>query len=196
MPLKLGASTAMRYVPSWSILVLIVTSAVFAAAEVRKPVEITGSGRPVPSPDGRLELFWRRSDPNGPHEIWLRSSQKPTEQTLVYAFNRSASVLWSPNSALIAITDRQTSDETRVRVFRVLPALVVLEIKDAARYIDETFFLGKDGAPIYGHSYAGAVRWSKDSDSLEVEVRAYDALDGSQRKLRKKVWVKFPPLIK
>jgi len=196
MSLKLGALAAMRFLPLSSILVLTLTSTVLPAAEFRKPVEITGSGGSVPSPDGRLELFWSRSDPNGPHEIWVRSSQKPTEQTLVHTFSRSASVLWSPNGALIAITDRQTSDETRVRVFRVLPALVVQEMKDAARYIDKAFFLGKDGAPIYGHSYAGAVRWSKDSDSLEVEIRAYDALDGSQRKLQKRVWVKFPPLIK
>ncbi len=183
----------MRGLVLGSLVAFSVITGAFSAHGQKHPQEITGSTKPLRSPDGRFELVWRRAEPNGPHEIWVRSSGKLTEQAFMYLFIRGASVVWSPDSTMVAITDRQSSDEARVRVFRIATPLAVEEKKEVAEFIEESFFREKDGSPIFGHSYARVVKWSRDSKSLLVELTAYDALDGSKRRLQQEARIMIPP---
>ncbi len=152
---------------------------------------ITGRAEPITSPDGRLDLVWRRNEAKGVHEIWVRPTSDDAQARLLYSFGRDALVLWAPNGTTVAITDRLGSDETRVRVFRLAPDLEAAEILSVAEYV-ETFFLDGEGRPAFGHSYAYAMRWARDSNSLQVELRAYDPVDGSRRTLKKTVNVRIP----
>jgi hypothetical protein len=175
-----------------TILVLSLVSAAFATYPQAKPQQITGLDQPVTSPDGRFQLLWKRNEKVEMHEIWLRSSSAPEEQALMYSFGRGANVLWSPDSTMVALTDAATSDQAFVRVFRITGPTVFEEIKEIEHSIEKKYFKHKDGSYIFDHTYALVTEWSKDSKSLEVEVKAHGALDGSNRSLQKKVTVRIP----
>jgi hypothetical protein len=146
----------------------------------------------VVSPDRRYELFWKRNESAEKHEIWLRLSENAAIQALMYSYERNADVLWSPDSTLIAITDLAGSSESYVKVFRIQSSLAFREVKEVPQFIETKYFTNKDGSSIFSHQYASVSRWSKDSRYLEIDLRAYDALDGSQRSLRKRVKVAIP----
>jgi hypothetical protein len=153
---------------------------------------ITGLNGAVFSPDRRYELFWKRNESAEKHEIWLRSAENPTVQALLYSYERNADVLWSPDSTLVAITDLAGSSESYVKVFRIQPSIAFSEIKEVPHFIEKKYFTNKDGSSIFSHQYAAVSRWSKDSNYIEITLRGYDALDGSQRSLRKRVKVAIP----
>lgn len=158
----------------------------------QQPREITGASEPVPSPDGRLELLWRRNEAEGVHEIWLRPAGDHTRARRIYSFNRSASVLWSPSGGMVAITDRRYSDESRVTLFRVFADREPREVTAVPRSI-ERLFADKRGQLAFDHSYAEAVRWSRDSRRLRIHTWAYGADDRKPRRLDRLITVKIPP---
>ncbi len=156
------------------ILALNLVTAAFSAEQYLKPGVIPGLEKPFPSPDGRLELLYRSSEnnPNSlPHEIWIRSTRNPKDQTLLYSMGRNGNVLWSPDSTMVAITDAASSTDSFVLVFRVLSPTTFEEVKEVRQVLDQKFF---NNSRIYGdHRYAKVVRWSRDSKSLLVELRAH-----------------------
>lgn len=162
------------------------------AAQGPSPIAITGLSGSVYSPDRRYELFWKRNEFTEKHEIWVRSSVNTTDQALLYSYERSADVLWSANSTSVAITDHAGSNESHIRAFQIQSPTAFSEIKIVSQYIDAKYFINKDGSMIFGHHHAAVSRWSKDSRFLEVELSAYDALDGSKRSLRKRVKIAIP----
>jgi hypothetical protein len=177
-----------------SILLLCSTSIRVDAEQNQLPTVITALERAVFSPDWRYELRWKRNDHSEKHEIWLRSSTDAENQALLYSYERNADVLWSPDSIYVAITDRVGSSESFVRVFRIQSSTTFSEIKEIPQFIDQKYLTNKDGSLNFSHHYAAIFRWSKDSRYLEIELSAYDALDGSQRSLRERVKVAIPPV--
>jgi hypothetical protein len=175
-----------------SILGLCVISVGVDAAQGQVPIAITGLSGWVHSPDRRYQLFWKKNESTEKHEIWVRSSENMADQTLLYSYERIADVLWSPDSTLVAITDRAGSSESYVKAFQIQSPTAFSEIKMVPQYIDATYFTNKNGSMIFGHHFAAVSRWSKDSAFLEVELRAYDALDGSKRSLRERVKIAIP----
>jgi hypothetical protein len=180
------------YLVLGTILTLSLVSTALAADQQAKPQQITGLDQPITSPDGRFQLLWKRNEKVELHEIWLRSSRTPDEQALLYSFGRSADVLWSPDSTMVAITDAATSDQAFVTVFRITGPKAFEEIKEIGRFIEEKYFKRKDGSYIFDHTYALVAGWSKDSKSLQVELKAHGAMDGSNLSLQKKVTVRIP----
>ena len=157
-----------------------------AAGESRR---ITGSSEAIPSPAGGLELVWRRNVVQSTHEIWVRPVGEDPKARLLYSFGRDALVLWAPNGKMVAITDHSGTDQARVRVFRVFADRDPIEISRVAEEI-ERLLVDQEGRAIFGHSYAFAMRWLRDSRALRVELRGYEALDGSPRRLRKTIDVR------
>jgi hypothetical protein len=162
------------------------------AAQGQLPIAITGLSESVYSPNQRYELSWKRNESTEKHEIWVRSSENTADQTLLYSYERNADVLWSPDSTLVAITDRAGSSESYVKAFQIQSPTAFSEIKMVPQYIDAKYFTDKNGSMIFGHHLAAVSRWSKDSKFLEVELRAYDALDGNKRSLNKRVKIAIP----
>lgn len=162
------------------------------AAQGPSPIAITGLSGSVYSPDRRYELFWKRDESTEKHEIWVRSSVNTADQALLYCYERNADVLWSPDSTLVAITDRAGSNESYVKAFQIQSPTAFSEIKMVPQYIDAKYFTNKNGSMIFGHHHAAVSRWSEDSRFLEVELSAYDALDGSKRSLRKRIKIAIP----
>jgi hypothetical protein len=162
------------------------------AAQGQLPIAITGVSGSVSSPDRRYELLWKRNESAEKHEIWIGPSENTADQTLLYSYERNADVLWSPDSTLVAITDRAGSSESYVKAFKIQSPTTFSEIKMIPQYIDATYFTNKDGSLNFGHHFAAVSRYSKDSKFLEVELNAYDALDGSKRSLRKRVRIAIP----
>lgn len=156
------------------------------AAQGQLPVAITGLRGSVSSPDRRYELSWKRNESTEKHEIWLRLSENMADQMLLYAYEINADVLWSPNSTLVAITARAGSSESYAKAFQIQSPTAFSEINAGPQYIDAKYFTNKDGSMIYWSSPRAVSRWSKDSKFLEVELSAYDALDGSKRSIRKR----------
>jgi hypothetical protein len=163
------------------------------AAQGQLPIAITGLNGSVSSPDRRYELLWKRNESTEKHEIWIRPSENTADQMLLYSYERNADVLWSPDSTLVAITDRAGSSESIVKAFKIQSPTTFSEIKSVPQYIDAKYITNKDGSMIFGHHLAAVSSWSKDSKFLEVELSAYDALDGSNRSLRKRVKIAIPP---
>jgi hypothetical protein len=164
---------------------------VLPAIAEEQPTEITGVAEAVPSPDGRLELVWRRNETQYIQEIWVRPSKDSSQGWLLYSFIRSASVLWSPNGRMVAITDRYSSNESRVVLFYFFNDTAWRPVTALSEAI-EKFFDDKKGQPLFSHSHARAVRWSPDSKTLQVRLHAYDALDGTRLELNKLVDVVIP----
>jgi hypothetical protein len=175
-----------------SVLGLCVLSVGIDAAQIQLPIAITGLSESVSSPDRRYELVWKRNESTEKHEIWIRSSENIADQTRLYSYERNADVLWSPDSTLVAITDRAGSSESYVKAFQIQSPTAFSEIKVVPQYIDAQYFTNKNGSMIFGHHHAAVSRWSKDSTFLEVELHAYDALDGSKRSVRKRVKIAIP----
>jgi len=176
------------------ILTLRLVFTALAADQQLKPQQITFLDQPIPSPDRQFELLYRKNEtkPDAPHEIWIRSSKNSASETLLYSYGRDADVLWSPNSKLLAITDRAGSSESYVKVFQIESPAAFQEIKEIGQYIEANFFRDKDGSAIWSHNYAYVVSWSGNSKSLLVQLNAHDALDGSKRTLHKRVTVRIP----
>ena len=160
----------------WTILLAwLVVSPALAAERRKEPRQITGLAEPIPSPDGRFELFYRKDDTKGKppdyypdHEIWIRSKMDPAKSVLVYSYGRGADVLWSPDSKMVAITDFAGSSESYVVIFRISPQLVLEAIPEVEPFIESH---EKQMLPAYDHFYAEVVRWSEDSKSLTINLR-------------------------
>ena len=160
------------------------------------PKQIVGTSRPIASRDGRLELVWRRNDDEGVHEIWLQPAKDHTRARRIYALERNASVLWSPNGKMVAITDACGSDTARVGVLAVFVEREPLELTTVARDV-ERFFVDDKGDAIFDHSYARAIRWSRDSTMLQIHLRAHNPIhEQAQRLFEKRITVKtlFSPV--
>jgi hypothetical protein len=118
-----------------SILGLCVIYVGVDAAQSPSPIAITGLNGSVSSPDRRYELFWKRNESTEKHEIWVRSSVNTADQALLYSYERNADVLWSPDSTLVAITDRAGSNESYVKAFQIQSPTAFSEIKIVSQYI-------------------------------------------------------------
>ena len=153
------------------------------------PESVEGRETPVSSPDGRWEIFWRRAAASDvlDHEIWLRSAWKPATARRIFGYGRHAEVLWSPDSKLIAINDRALSNEAWVSVFRVLPEGHVAEIGSFTERIKK-LHTGKDSAP-FDHLYVTALKWSRDSKTLLVQVKGH----GDRREVDRRITVRVIP---
>ena len=93
-------------------------------------------------------------------------------------------MLWSPNGKLIAINNRAVSNEAYVFVPRVLPVGAVAEINSFADRIKK-LVAGKELAAL-DHVYITALKWSRDSKTLLVQVNGH----GSGRELERRIAVR------
>ena len=165
-------------------------STALAADQQAKPQQITGMEQPIPSPDGRSALLYKKNqtNPDQPyHEIWVRSTEAPGKEALLFEYGRDANVLWSPDSTMVAITHAATSTDSFVFVFRVVSLTMFEEVKEVAQFLDTTFFNNRNIKA--DHRYAEVVSWSQDSKSLLVALSGHG--DGG-REFHKKVRIKIP----
>ena len=125
------------------------------------------------SPDGRWVLRWQEATASTPHVLFVerRGSDGPVK---LLSFDRSITVLWSPDTTYAAITDHSGSSDSDV-LLAELPSGTVTNVEGQMR---RTL---KSHQPIYanGHRYFNALRW-KSNSQLIFEVRAYDAVPGRE----------------
>jgi hypothetical protein len=145
---------------------------------------------PLRSPDGRLEIIWKKPpdadwNKDWDRELWIRRVGEPGWGKVLYSFPRSADVLWSPDGTMVAITDEWGSNGSSIVILRVHPDEPPREIQGVTRKIERLL------AP-FGHAYAYADCWSADSRRLRVRLRAHGALDGSARTLEKVTVIAIP----
>jgi hypothetical protein len=156
----------------------------FPAERYSKLAIIPPLEKPLRSPDGGLELVYKENQKASDyriHEIWVRSTKHPGESSLLYAMGRSGAVLWSPNSKMVAVENAASSTDSFVHVFRVWSPNKVSEINQVADFLKARFF---DNENIRGdHRYAELDKWSSDSKSLIVRLRAHglEVRDGQPR---------------
>jgi len=117
---------------------------------------------------------WRETAGPHEHELWLRD-RGTTERLLTFA--RHVDVLWSPDSAAIAITDYVGSDSADVWV-------IGLRDPRQRASVEEAFNRAFGRPPeVYrnGHRYFVARGWASPS-ALSFTIRAYDAEPGHEYK--------------
>jgi hypothetical protein len=124
------------------------------------------------SPDGRWVLRWQEATASTPHVLFAERRGNDRSVRLL-TFNRSITVLWSPDSTYAAITDRSGSSESGVLVAELSSGTVTNAEDEMHRTL-------KSQPPIYanGHRYFSARRW-KSNTQLTFEVWAYDAVPGT-----------------
>ncbi|GEM_PF-6761674 len=142
--------------------------------EYTQPRQVTGVEIPVLSPDGRFEIFYNFSEQDSlegtyqQHQIWLRSRNTKGKPALLYSYGRDANVAWSPDSRMIAVTDFEGSNSSRVVLFRIVPPLGATRLSEIDNFIEVH---AKEMLPDYDHFYAEVVGWTIDSGSLAIELR-------------------------
>ncbi len=141
---------------------MILAAAVLAA--LQSHTEFPGV-RPSTSPNHRYVISWTEPTGASPEHSLFIADRRTHTRRLLYSFNRHVAVLWSPDSALIAITDSGGSDYAEVFVASPhsgspQPVRLPPTIQTAV-------------AP-HGHVYVRAVRWLSPSRLL-LAVDAYDS---------------------
>jgi hypothetical protein len=151
------------------------------------PTAITGRGAPVLSPDGRWKISWRRNGADDGHEVWLESASETAAARRIYEFQRHAEVLWSPNSKLIAINDWAVSTEALTSVLRVRPDGAAAEINSFTDRVKK--LVAREDLAALDHVYITALKWSRDSMTLLVQVKGH----GGRRELERRIAVRVIP---
>ena len=116
------------------------------------------------SPDGRWELKARpprHPERNAGHLLVLKKVRGPTVR--LQRFDRSCEVLWSPDSARIAVTDWQASDMSDVLIYSVARPT---HGQSVARLLPKGAIPTEERE---GHGYFEASKWL-DSRRLQIKV--------------------------
>ncbi len=143
---------------------------VFAAASFARksdPNPIVDVSQGVFSPSQALYVQHRHRA-NGVTQIWVVYASAPAVQEVLYAYNRSAEVLFSDDEGWLVINDYAGSDLTEVHVFRRKGGVHYQEVEDissrAWAYVAEQ--VGLRERPLLYHNYAEVLRWVDDRTVL------------------------------
>jgi len=118
----------------------------------------------------------------GRHEIWLTTKNGPADQALLYAHERYAEVLMSPDERWLVINDHAGSNVTDALLFKRDHGVWYSELKEAEISGKAWKLLAKgDGRPPrYSHYYTNAIRWGSDSKAFLASIEAYDPVGGNE----------------
>jgi hypothetical protein len=121
----------------------------------------------APSPNGHFLLQYRAPEPGvAAHRLFLAPLPSGAS-SLVYSFNRHASVLWAPDSSHFAITDWNGSDEARVIVMSAAAPTASVVLDPARIRAGGSIELAPDH-----HLYVEASRWLSEQELL-LRVHGY-----------------------
>ncbi len=135
-----------------------------------------------PRDDIIIEHFATES---GKHEIWLATKKGAADQALLYAHERHADVLMSPDERWLVINDHAGSNVSEALLLRRVEGIRYSEVKEAEisakawRLFAQRRGLAKP--PRYSHDYTNAIRWGSDSKAFLASVEGHDPIDGNGR---------------
>ncbi|MBF0459081.1 MAG: hypothetical protein HQK99_14420 [Nitrospirae bacterium] len=136
------------------------------------------------SPEGNIivrHLGGHPKDNSG--DIWLYSAKNPSKGEFLCSYEIDADVQFSYDEKWLVLNHNYGSDKTDAILFKKVKGLQYEEVKLLTYFAWELFEkthkkykvhvfkrYKRNTIPLYGHSYAKAVRWSSDSKSVLIEI--------------------------
>lgn len=129
------------------------------------------------SPSGDIIVEHREFEDRSP-EIWLRSKENPSEEELLYASERDARALVSPDERWIIVNNYYGSDVSEVLLFKRQHGLKYAEEK-SARITEKAWgLLGKElgfSDKELDHVYIEGILWSDNSSAVLLKLWGHGA---------------------
>ena len=118
----------------------------------------------------------------GRQEIWLATKKGPADQALLYAHERHAEVLMSPDERWLVINDHAGSNVTEALLFERDHGVRYSEVKEAEISAKAWgLFAQRSGlakSPRYDHHYTNAIRWRDDATAFLASIEGHNPIDG------------------
>jgi len=145
----------------------------FGIAGLASAVAFPGTVREAPDPTRRYAVVWSEATDDKPHRLSLVDKKSNIQRPLA-TFPRHVSVLWSPDSTALSVTDWEGSDYSSIQVYFVEATKDSVSIPAALKK-------AKGILPQIAqnhHVYFEAIEW-RDRSTLLFQVRGYGDHDPS-----------------